>query len=407
MSWNNSNRSVRLIGNVSLVRVVRRRNNLRSLIYVGGALALLAGGCPLPEQLDDPQAQQPVVGPEGPIGPQGDPGDPGTDGEQGPVGPEGPQGLPGRDGDPLTFGDGSRGDVVAEGREPFLDTINFQFKDLTINAGVSVGFPSGTVIYCTGDFVNNGTISVSTSAGGGFTFASVADANTRVVPYQPPHLGVSRRFPTAGETADNSGRATGGIGGSQVNSSSARLLIYPGIYGGGGGANSGVGAGGSGGGTVVFVVRGMFVNNGIIRANGGGSASANSGGGGGGIIVVASATEVINNGVIEAGGGNGGPGFSSGGSVLAGGGGGGGGIVHFLAPIVTAGNVDVTGGDGGAISSTGTGSRRVGGPGGGACGGRGGGGGTVSSGSSPTSNPGNAGDDGLIFIDEMNPTALL
>ncbi|MGB5812086.1 MAG: hypothetical protein WBG86_16240, partial [Polyangiales bacterium] len=158
-------------------RFERTRAPTRALtlatFVASAALAFFAHGC------SDGQPNSGTLGPEGPQGPRG------AQGAPGPAGPQGAPGMDGFDGDPLVYGDGSRGDVAAEDRDPFLDTANFQFRDLTINAGATVSIPSGTVIHCTGDFTNNGTLSIGTAAGGGFTFSSAIDSNTLTVPYQP------------------------------------------------------------------------------------------------------------------------------------------------------------------------------------------------------------------------------
>jgi hypothetical protein len=309
---------------------------------------------------------------------------------------------------PGPYGDGSAGAVTLNTTVSNLpaDT-NFEFTDLTIAPATTIGVSSGTVIRCTGNFTNNGTLNVITGAGGGFTDDAAVDGDTLTFIYQPPHPGWSPRLPTNGEVAANFGKATGGLGGSAIPPGGAVQLLQPGIYGGGGGANSTIGAGGSGGGALVVLVQGTFTNNGSIQANGG-SGIHSSGGGGGGIIIIASKTAIDNGaGRLIAQGGASADVFNSSAAIEGSGGAGGGGIVHLLAPAITQGIIDVGGGPSGAVSATPLSApiHRAG-AGGGGCGGQGGSGGLVPAGNPALPERGSNGQPGQVIITERDPTFL-
>ncbi len=418
-------------------------------VQVGGWLtlsclmALLAGGCPT-EMVDPIDAGQTAPGVEGPRGPQGEPGPigpegaPGTPGErgeagipgangapglpgdqgpqgeqgapgepgergpqgaQGPIGPQGEAGPAGQDASRLVYGDGSAGAKTFPPGELWGERLNLQFTDFEVETGAAITIPSGMVIRCTGDFINNGSIVVSRAAGGGFS----AEAPR----LRPAHPGWSWEHPTPGAKALASRAALGGKGGRGHVAWTARWLLAPGLYGGGGGASTSSFDGGDGGGALVIIVEGTFTNNGVIRASGGDARGLTAGGGAGGIVIIAAKGAARNNGIIEARGGNGHDaqgGFTVG---YGGGGGGSGGIVHFLSPIVQTGLVDLAGGTGGdeAPGSFAAESRSAG-AGGGACAGSGGDGGTITGGGTTRILGGDDGDDGLLLTDEVNPTAF-
>lgn len=373
----------------------------------GSAVAQLGPAGPQGET--GSQGEQGPRGAVGPAGPQGMTGEQGPAGERGPRGPEGPEGPQGPEGAPGppgdvagVYGDGSAGAVIfSTGGSLDLHT-NKQFTDFTIEADVAVNAASGTVIRCTGDFTNNGTLTIRGGALGGTTAADDLDPNTVTYPYRPPHPGCAPRAAANGEIAQNHGQAAGGEGGTGLwFPQDARQLLWPGIYGGGGGGSTSGDAGGRGGGSVVILVQGTFTNNGTIQANGF-SGSGNSGGGGGGVVIIASRTEINNAGNIEARGGDGGDGDGAEGS----GGGGGGGIVHLLTPTVTQGAVDVDHGQPGTVDSEVSDPIHRGGGGGGACGGNGGPGGDVPAGDPTTPEQGQVGGPGHVFVDEFDPTAL-
>lgn len=290
-----------------------------------------------------PQGATGAQGPAGETGPAGAQGATGPQGEAGPQGPQGIQGVQGEAGLLRIYGDGSAGVRTMSGPvvlDSFLDAngiASLQFESLTINAGATLTVPSGTVIRCSGEFVNNGTILIEHAAFGN------ALGNGE--------LGLARTFPS--EAADvavpnSPERAAGGL--SRVKEADARFaLLNPGVLGGSGGSLS---DGPEGGGTLLVLARGRILNNGLINGDG-----AEATGAGGGIIVLASVTEVINGaqGIIAARGANGIPatGGGTGFPMRTAGGGGGGGIVRLLAPVVlNSGNITVAGGPGAAALPT-------------------------------------------------------
>ncbi len=326
----------------------------------------------------------------------GQQGPPGPDGAQGPPGPQGPAGAGSQS---LVYGDGSAGARVIDTSGLHFTDTNLQYTDFTIVPGISVFFPSGVIIRCTGTFTNNGSIFVEQGAEGvqRDTFGG-ADVVTPA-----PEAGVSRLGSTFGELGDNSADRLGGHAGVGLGTDASRYVLSPGVKAGGAGTGTFGAPGGDGGGSFTVLAKTAIVNaaGAEIDARGGANLASGCAGGGGGIIILASPGSVTNNGSIDC---RGGPGAPSGSSIAAGGGGGGG-IVHILSPSIPGnGPINVTGGVGGQASGTIMAALRSGGGGGGACAGNGGSGGDVST----TGVPGDgfSGSNGEKFFDFLDPTAL-
>jgi hypothetical protein len=287
------------------------------------------------------------------------------------------------------------------GAIPAVDVPNLQFTDFTVNNGITLTVPSGTVIRCSGTFTNNGTIDVATgSVGSNRGGGGGVDASTQGLAEAVAHPGVTRRSAGNGEIGDNNNQQSAGFGGPGLDRLQARLILMPGVNGGGGGGRGLSGSGSAGGGTIVVLARTGIVNTGNIFASG---ASAGGGGGGGGIVILASMTSINHaGGFINCLGGDG----ANSTSTEAACGGGGGGIIHFLAPAITsAGVTNTASGIGGFTSTLVSGARRAGGAGGGGCGGDGG------TGSNITDMAGNQGgpsspSGGYIFSTTVDPTSL-
>lgn len=293
----------------------------------------------------------------------------GEKGNTGETGEQGPTGATGADGALRIYGDGSSGSRSITSSILLNDT-NPQYRDFIVASGVTMQVPSGTVIRCTGEFRNEGTIQVL------------------------PALREHPRFGDTGQrlmTANSGGlEAPGGSGGRALAAGAAKSLLRLGLIGGGHGYREPESSGGEGGGNFTVLCRGDILNSGSITADGSSAGAAAQGGGGGGFVVLASASLVTNSGVIQARG-------AAGGSLrptdpnstgYGPGGGGGGGIVHLISPQAGAlGTITVSGGAGGAAGGAGaiTGLVYIGGGGGGGAGGVGGDGGKV--------NSGNAGND--------------
>jgi hypothetical protein len=209
-----------------------------------------------------------------------------------------------------------------------------------VGTGATLIVPSGTVIRATGNVTISGTLQVAAN----------------------PNAGAG--IGTSSPGCDESGAGTQEPGGAGFgNSLIARLLVSPGMIGGGVGGC--LGYGGNGGGTVVILASGpiTIASSGSIRADGaaafnpgyGGSPAYDGGGGGGGIVVLASRTSIANSATLSAQGGNGADGDSAGtggpnGNVNTGaGGGGGGGIISLLAPSITVGTAQYNGGAAGKV----------------------------------------------------------
>jgi hypothetical protein len=283
---------------------------------------------------------------------------------------------------------------------------DLQFTDLTVAAGQTLTVPSGTVIRCTGTFRNDGTITVLVGAAGGKLTDQPLNTAKLQLRGAPANPGVSTGAAMSPDACDNTVFCSGGSGGIGLSMARAKMLVRPGLFGGGGGAGAHrSGEGGRGGGSLVVLARTAIVNaaTGIINANGQVVDSDSNGGGAGGVVILASPGSVTNAGAINAVGGAGEDADADEGAS----GGGGGGIVHFLAPTVGgAGTVDVSGGAAGSTATQVTGALRSGGAGGGACGGNGGAGGNVPSGATVSSLAAGTGGTGYALTSLVDPTAL-
>ncbi len=359
------------------------------------------GGMGLPVTGKDGPAGEP--GPKGDVGPQGPQGEPGTPGADG---ANGQDGLPGADGQVRIYGDGSAGELHISGNTnaslfgTVAQDFNLQFTDVVIDSGGLLSIPSGTVIRCSGRFINHGSIvvvEVVTSGGAGFYDIRPGAA------FGPPSVGFSGDLAGQGEIGNNTLSRRGGRSASGLFPNEARLILNPGPVGGGGGAGSLFGIGGDGGGTlVVLAAEGVEITaTGQIVADGT-AGTTGGGGGGGGVIVLASPASITSDGLLSAAGGNGG----QSGSADGGGGGGGGGLIHLLSPVVAVSTTpNVKGGSGTDFSiNTITNAVRAGGGGGGASAGNGGAGGDVNSNNDHAGSANGA--TGHHFITLVNPTAL-
>ena len=293
------------------------------------------------------------------------------------------------------YGNGSAGDSTFTSSTTFSDE-NPQYRNFTVEAGVTLTIPSGVVIRCTGTFTNDGTIVVQTGAQG----AAQEGHNGLHEPiYVAAEPGVALRAPSNGEWGPDTDTRFGGAGGIGTGSFLARQILRPGPKAGSGAGGSFGQEGADGGGSLVILAKNAIDNTGAITANGQ-FLSARSGGGGGGIVIMGSNGTITNTGTIAANGANGGASDSFAGP----GGGGGGGIIHFLAPNVTAGTTSVGGGSSGTAGANITIPERQGGGGGGACGGSGGDGGSVSS--SDAVFVGFTGSSGFVLTTIANPSSL-
>jgi hypothetical protein len=319
-------------------------------------------------------------------------------GAQGPTGPTGATGPAGADGSLRVYGDGS-----ANAREISTDTTlndsNLMYTDFTVNPGVTLTVASGTVIRCTGQFINQGTIAVSPGAFGGLY--ALFPGNSPPYGVSPAHPGISIRAAGLGAYGNSNVVQSGGYGGVGLTEVEARALRYPGTNAGGaGGGSSSVG--GRGGGSLTVLCQNGITNQGTIEADG--RAAEAGGGGGGGVIILASATSVTSGAgsAISANGASGAAATTS----TGGGGAGGGGIIHLMAPTVTTAGatISVGGGTGADASESVTSSPRFAGGGGGASGGNGSAGATMIGAS--TSQVTQGGSAGHSLISLLDPTSL-
>lgn len=307
------------------------------------------------------------------------------------------------------YGDGSAGALTISGSTDWTvipGPSNFQFTDVTINAGVTLTVPSGTVFRCTGNFTVNGFLQVAGSGNGGQVNSVNNPPADGITGFSPAGAGVARLAAGFGQSGASTQARAGGLGGIGLGPTASGFLYLPGLQGGGGGACPLVNStdfGGSGGGSLCVLAAGVITVAEDIYAPGGG-ANYGGGGGAGGVVFLAAAQAIHKSADIFAYG-YGGSGDSPTNGFAAGGGGGGG-IVHLIAPSITdTGVINVDGGAGVAGVSVGTitGSRFCGGGGGGGCGGNGGNGSKVyPDGHSDASG---SGAPGYSFITLADPAA--
>ena len=70
--------------------------------------------------------------------------------------------LEGADGSALVYGDGSSGPLVVSQDTTWSSSEAVgQYTTCTINAGITLTVPTGTILRCSGSFTNEGTITVS------------------------------------------------------------------------------------------------------------------------------------------------------------------------------------------------------------------------------------------------------
>ncbi|MFQ5495577.1 MAG: hypothetical protein ACE5EX_09370 [Phycisphaerae bacterium] len=302
------------------------------------------------------------------------------------------------------YGDGSAG-VKTVSADENLTGRNHQYTDFTIASGVTLTIQSGTVIRCTGSFINNGSIVVRTGTEGGdrsgLSCSQGSDNSLGIT--RAPEAGISTRQAGAGEVDTSGGSVLAGLGGDGISDVEGGNTLRIGVNAGGGGAAGISSGGGGGGGGLTVLAQTAVMNNGGITANGADGGDG-AGGGGGGVVILASQTSVSNatGATITADGGGGGGSTSS----IGPGGGGGGGMVHLLAPSITDnGTVTVQGGSAGAngLPNSVTCTVRAGGGGGGATAGGGGDGGGIVSGT-PSSALGGSGGFSLQTL--VDPTGL-
>jgi hypothetical protein len=277
---------------------------------------------------------------------QGPAGSNGLDGANGTNGTNGSNGSDGQDGMDAAWGDGSAGAKVISANETFDDD-NVQFTDFTVNSGVTVTVPSGTIIRCTGTATINGTINVDPAGSSGQPNSLGSN--------KPASQGLSSQSSGDGEVGSNGANRQGGYAATALDSTIGRSIIRPSVFSGGagGGGLSGTSTTGEGGGGfAIYCKDGINISGtGTIAADGGYGGNC-QGGGAGGVIVLASLGTVTHTGIVRASGATGG--FTS--IFCANGGGGGGGLIHILAQTITGNNANlvVTGGSGISAQAAGT-----------------------------------------------------
>ncbi len=329
----------------------------------------------------------------------------GAAGDDGADGAAGAPGTDGADGQLRIFGNGSSGARTISSDASFASAgdANDQYTDFIVDTGVTLTVPSGTVIRCTGQFINRGTIVVADGAVGGER--SGVDTSSFDPSGRPAQPGVSTRVAGNGEVGTDAAARAGGLAGGGLSEFESAVTLDIGVNAGGAGGAA-FAAGGGGGGGFTVIAQGEITNSGAINARGAAGA-VGGGGGGGGVVILASGTRVTQaaGASISVKGGDGG----ASGAAEGPGGGGSGGIIHFLAPdISNGGTTDVTGGAAGALGVAGsvTAAMRSGGGGGGATAGNAGAGGAVSAGAAADPAAAEGGSAGFILQTVTDPKAL-
>ncbi len=366
---------------------------------------LLIAGCPMPNDMGDPNAPD-MMSPDSDGNKPSD-DNPGDDKPNDGADSNKPNG----DDTPIVetvfvrpvYGDGSAGDRAYTGDDTLDNETNLQFNDFTIDAGVTLTIQSGAVLRIKGTFINKGRIVLKTGGEGGDREG--VDSSTLFAATRPPEPGVATLAAASGEVGGTAEARSGGAASNGLSEFEARQTLRIGVRAGGGGG-AGMGKGGNGGGGLTIIAEGAIQNAGEILADGS-DGTDGGGGGGGGVIVLASAESVSNQdgGMIAVRGGAGGASTEESGA----GGGGGGGFVHMIAPdVLNEGVVDCAAGPAGELGAAAsvTSAMRAGGGGGGASAGDGGDGGAVTDG--PTADPMDPGEAevGFLLITEVDPTAL-
>ncbi len=324
-------------------------------------------------------------------------------GSEGSIGPQGPIGGTGLDGKRMIYGDGSAGDRVISS-DDYFDEIYFQFKNFTIEAGVKVTVPNGTVIRCTGTFTNNGILEVEPNYGTPYAIGSGVRFHSI-----PPHPGIGSTGAQNGYVSDDSGSSIpGAYGGGGLRIGEARNLLHPPLVAGGqGGATLSWGRPGGGSLTIIAQDAISIGTTGSILVNGYDPLPRVGAGSGGGVLILASRTVVklAAGASLEAKGSSGQGAENNAGAT----GGGGGGLIHILAPLVDddGAQLDVSGGAAGSQGTPGmiTANPRSGGAGGGGSCGSGGRGASVDN-TTDSSDQAEAGGDGCVFKTDVDPTGL-
>lgn len=208
-------------------------------------------------------------------------------------------------------GTGEMGDYTPSSDTVFAGV--YCYGNVTIPSGVTITVPEGCLILCTGDFVNNGTISADGGALAGFVSAGGAGGSGKLV-YNVNKITNGE----AGAAAASEYRGT-----TVTKEMAQRIIKLTGDYLFGSGAGGGKGAeseeykageGGSGGGSI-FIVAKTITNNGTITARGtdgewglvtpAANAHSGGGGGGGGGTIALVADTVTINGTLSVDGGKG------------------------------------------------------------------------------------------------------
>ena len=284
-------------------------------------------------------------------------------------------------------GDGSAGELTITGSINWVTNppVNPYFGNVIIMPGGILTVPAGTTIYCSGTFLNDGTLIVEPGTTTGRTLStltgSVSASNGR---QYSQHPGDTPAPATMGENHDTVLQANvtlyGGFGGLPIPKTVATTAFGNFRIGGGSGGGSASGSG-KGGGLVKIYAGVNILNSGIIEAKGGDAIVPGHGGGGGGIVILATNGGGIQNitGTIDVSGGNA---FADNANYIGNGGGGGGGIIIMasspVAPLVGTGTEIVSGGSRGLGTISLTTTTQSAGGGGGGSGGLGGNGGNVS-----------------------------
>ncbi len=255
---------------------------------------------------------------------------------------------------PNIFGTGLDGDKVFSSNTNLDPSVVYNYKDMTINAGVTLGVSSSNqvlIIRCTGNVTINGTINVDEKGGPGGAAVSTSSTNGN---NGTDGAGIFSGLYAQGGRRGLSGSTGGGGGGGgsyrESGVAGTKSVVSPGTSGnpgdggvlpngplaalaasvsqsiccGGGGGSGGKGsgsaatvqAGGNGGGAVLIICRGnvTFGGSSVLSAKGGSPSvvsAEGSGGGGGGMFAIFYAGTVTGSATTDVSGGTGSSGVNS------------------------------------------------------------------------------------------------
>lgn len=269
-------------------------------------------------------------------------------------------------------GTGDQGDLTISGTTTLPDG-EYWYRNLTITSSGVLTIPASARIYCSGNVLIQGSITVTAPVLGGGGLGIISQTT-----YHSPGTGQGAGRGTNGGGAYNYAASPIGSGGASAWSQGAGGYQVTHGEGGPGGGSLIIEAGGAitVASTASILARGGNATASTVTSSAGLTALTGAGGGSGGLVLLKSLVSVIVTGTIDVRGGNGSAAaFNSNTSTqtVQGGGGGGGGQFVAIAPSINLAGATMFVGGGSAGANSGAGAALFGAGGGGGFGGAGGG----------------------------------